>query len=86
MQGSLEKFKTGSTTMPICNASDFNQLLTELPNMFNFPTNLRIDLINDLREIRNSSGHSGETKTKQNAIDYLKKANDFLDKWIAEKK
>ncbi|TQM49613.1 hypothetical protein BDE36_1333 [Arcticibacter tournemirensis] len=78
MQTQLENFVKGS----ICNPLLPNSLMT----IFNVPTNLRIDLIQDLRVIRNDAGHSGQTKTKQNAIDYIQKANDFMDSWIAEVK
>lgn len=86
MQGSLEKFKNGTTTLPSCSNAELAQLPTELINMFSTPTNIGIDLIDDLREIRNSAGHAGLTKTRQDAINYIQKANDFLDKWIAEKR
>ncbi|WMX14917.1 hypothetical protein [Aureispira sp. CCB-E] len=86
MQGSLEKFKYGSTELQHCNTSHFSQLVVELENQFNSPMNLKIDLIDYLRNVRNSAGHSGTTKTKQEAINYIEKVNDFLDKWILEKK
>ncbi len=86
MQGSLEKFKFDTATAAPCSNLEYAQLPTVLTDMFNVPTNLRIDLINDLRETRNSAGHAGLTKTKQEAIDYINTANEFLDSWIAEKK
>ena len=86
MQGSLEKFKNGSSTLPKCSPSEFAQLQVELANRFNSPSDLKINLIDDIRDIRNSSGHSGALKTKQNAINYIEKVNEFLDKWISEKK
>lgn len=88
MQGYFEIFKTGSTTINKfkINQSYKNQLQTELTNNFHNPLDLKIDLLNDIRDIRNDAGHSGPTKTKQNAIDYIDKVNEFLDKWIMEKK
>ena len=86
MQGSLEKFKNGNSTLPKCSPSEFAQLQVELANRFNSPSDLKINLIDDIRDIRNSSGHSGALKTKQNAINYIEKVNEFLDKWISEKK
>lgn len=86
MQGSLEKYKSGFTTMPQCDPIEFKQLQSEMTNRFNNPMDLKIELLNDIRKIRNDAGHPGQTKTKQNAIDYIDKVNDFLDKWIMEKK
>jgi len=90
MQAPIEKILTGSTALTgalgFSTNAEKNILNTELTNTFLDPTNLRVVLLNDLREIRNSAGHSGQTKTKQQAIDYIRNANDFLDKWIAEKK
>lgn len=87
MQGSLEKLINGTTTIPdTCNATEFTQLPLVLTNMFRNYTNLRYDLINDLREIRNSASHAGHTKTKQEAIDYIQNAQDFLVRWVAEMK
>lgn len=80
----------GSMQVQLVNFINGNAYEALLPNslttLFNVPTNLRIDLIEDLRVIRNDAGHAGQTKTKQEAIDYIQKANDFLDRWIAEKK
>lgn len=86
MRGSLETFKNGRSTLPSCSRSELAQLHFELTNLFNIPTNLRIDLLNELREERNSAGHAGVSKTKQDAVDYIEKANDFLVVWINEKK
>jgi hypothetical protein len=86
MQGSLEKFKSGNSTLTICSPSEFAQLQIELANRFNSPSDLKIHLIDDIRDIRNSSGHAGQTKTKHDAINYIEKVNKFLDKWILEKK
>ena len=87
MQGSLEKFKSGTTLQTnYCSSSQLSQLQVELQNRFHYPLNLKIELLDNLRIIRNSAGHSGQTKTKQEAIDYIQEVNDFLDKWIFEKK
>ena len=40
---------------------------------------LKIELLDDIRKIRNDSGHSGHTKNKQDAINYIQNVNDFLD-------
>ena len=85
-QGALEKFKTGTSVQSTYSSSVLSLLPTELNNRFNNPTNLKIELLNDIRETRNASGHSGQTKTKQEAIDYIDKVNDFLAKWISEMK
>lgn len=85
-QGALEKFKTGTTVQSTYSNSILSLLPTELNNRFNNPTNLKVESLNDIRKIRNASGHSGQTKTKQDAIDYIEIVNDFLDKWISEKK
>lgn len=85
-QGALEKYKTGiSVQSTYCN-SILRLLPAELSNRFNNPIDLKIELLNEIREVRNSSGHSGQTKTKLEAINYIEKVNDFLDKWISEKK
>jgi len=85
-QGALEKFKTGTSVQGTYSNSVLSILRAELNNRFNDPTALKIELLNEIREIRNASGHSGQTKTKQEAIDYIENVNDFLDKWISEKK
>jgi len=85
MQGSMEKVLFGSTLQPTCSATRLRQLTSLIPSTFNTTANLRMDLIDDLRTIRNSAGHAGQTKTKQEAEDYIQNANLFLDEWIAEK-
>ncbi len=85
-QGALEKFKTGTSVQRTYSNNILSLLSVELSNRFNNPTDLKIELLNEIREVRNSSGHSGQTKTKQEAISYIEKVNDFLDKWISEKK
>lgn len=84
MQGSLENYKLGTTTLPKCTPAEFIQLQTELANKFNSPSDLKIHLINNIREIRNASGHSGRTKSRQDALDYITIVNEFIDKWIFE--
>ncbi|MCX2450076.1 AAA family ATPase [Pedobacter sp. PLR] len=90
MQAPIEKILTGTTALTralgFSTNAEKNSLNTELSNTFLNPANLRIDLLDDLREIRNSAGHPGHMKTKEQAINYIRNANDFLDKWIAEKK
>lgn len=84
MQGSLEKFKNMTTTMAPCSNVDYAYLPGQLLSMFVNPNNLRIDLLNDLRDVRNSAGHSGHVKNYQEALDYIHKAGEFLDAWILE--
>ncbi len=86
MQGSLEKFKTGTYNVNPCSNADFEQLVIELGNKFNNPMNLKIELLQDLREIRNSVAHAGESKAKQDALAYLQLAKEFLESWTNEKK
>jgi AAA15 family ATPase/GTPase len=86
MQGSLEKLMNGTTTFDTCNAAELIQLPIELTNMFNSYSNLRYDLVNDIRDIRNDASHAGHKKTKQDAIDYITMVGEFLDRWISEKK
>jgi AAA15 family ATPase/GTPase len=86
MQKLMEKFQTPSKSIKAQYNAAYGLLAPELNRQFNVPENLKIDLINNLREIRNSAGHAGHTKSQQDANAYITKANDFLDKWIAEKK
>lgn len=86
MQGPLEKFKNGTTTLPLCSAREYAQLQIELANKFNTPSDLKINLLDDIRKTRNSAVHSGQTNSKQDALDYILMVNDFIDKWIIEKK
>ena len=85
-QGSLEKYKTGTTNQSPLSNNELIQLPTEMTNRFTNPYSLKIELLEDIRVGRNESGHSGHTKTKQDAIEYIDKVNEFLDKWISEKK
>ncbi|MCR5862562.1 AAA family ATPase [Flavobacterium sp. J372] len=57
---------------------------TQLRSTFVNHTNLKVGLLDRLRKRRNESGHPGHTKTRQDAVDYIRDANDFLDKWIGE--
>ena len=84
-QKALENFKN-PTNQCSFSSGEFNLLIAELAIRFVNPTDLKIELLDDIREIRNSAGHSGQTKTKQDAVDYINIVNDFLDKWIIEKK
>ncbi len=85
-QGSLEKYKTGTTTQSPLSRIELVQLPSEMSNRFKNPKSLKIELLEEIRVGRNDSGHSGQTKTKQEAINYIEKVNEFLDKWILEKK
>ncbi|MDR6563749.1 MULTISPECIES: DUF3696 domain-containing protein [unclassified Arcicella] len=85
-QGSLEKYKTGTTTQSPFSNNELVQLPSEMSNRFENPQSLKIELLEEIRVGRNDSGHSGQTKTKQDAINYIEKVNEFLDKWILEKK
>ncbi len=85
-QGSLEKYKTGTTTQSPLSNIELVQLPSEMANRFKNPLSLKIELLEEIRVGRNDSGHSGQTKTKQEAINYIEKVNEFLDKWILEKK
>ena len=69
------------------NGNAYDALLpSSLTALFNVPTNLRIDLIEELRVVRNDAGHAGPFKVKQDALNYIQTANEFLDRWIAELK
>lgn len=85
-QGALEKYKTGTSIQGTYSNNELSTLPTVLSSRFNNPTDLRIELLNEIRKKRNNAGHSGQTNTKLQAIDYIDKANEFLDKWIDEKK
>lgn len=78
MEISLKNFFNGTI--------DYPQLPTLLNNMFIAPAALRIDLLEDIRKIRNSAAHAGATKTRQEALDYIAETKDFLDNWIATQK
>lgn len=86
MQGSLEKLINNATSLKTCSNAELASLSVELPNVFNTPMNLRVNLLQDFRTKRNLAAHSGHTNTKQAAIDYIQKANDFLDTWLIELK
>ena len=61
-------------------------LPSSLTALFNVPTNLKINLIENLRKIRNDAGHPGRIMDRQAALDYIQIANEFLDSWILELK
>jgi hypothetical protein len=86
MQKCLEKLTNPSISLDGRYQNGFNGLQAELKRVFNVPGNLRIDLIEDLRQIRNDAGHAGVTKSKQDALNYIAKADEFLEKWLIEKK
>lgn len=85
MQGSMEKFKTGRYNVNPCSNAHYEQLRIELENRFNSPLNLKIELLQALREKRNSVAHAGESKTKDDALAYVQLAKEFLDSWTSEK-
>lgn len=86
MQGSLEKFKGITINVGACSNSDYTLLPGQLASMFHNPMNLKIELLQYLRDIRNSASHAGTTKSKHEAIDYIQNARDFLNGWIIEMK
>lgn len=82
MQGSLEKFKSGANTIPaVCNNSEFSILLSLLPNIFEDPFELEIELIDDLRKKRNEVAHPGLIMTKTDAEEYVEDMKQFLTSW-----
>ncbi|WP_353151520.1 AAA family ATPase [Chryseobacterium sp.] len=78
MQERLEKFKSG-TRIP-------NELRMALTSKFYDPRNLKVELIDNLRSVRNDSGHSGLKKSKIDALQYIEEFNTFFDSWIAQLK
>lgn len=86
MQGSLEKYKFGTTTIKTCTTAQYLLLQNQLPVIFNTPIDLKIELIDDLRDKRNEAAHPGPMKTKAEALAYINKTEDFLKKWIELKK
>jgi AAA15 family ATPase/GTPase len=86
MQANLETFKSGVTVIQRFRIANVQTFRRELNRRFTTPTNLKIELLHDLRDKRNLSGHPGHVKTRQDAIAYITKANEFLNSWIAEKK
>lgn len=86
MQKCLERLTDTTVNIRRDYQNGFNGLSAELTRVFNGPGNLRIDLIDDIREIRNSAGHAGQVKSKQDAIAYIQKVNQFLTVWTNEKK
>lgn len=86
MQGSLEHFKSLSTTMPRCSNAELPVLTVELNAIFNMPSDLKIELLDDLRLKRNEAAHPGMLKTKTEAAAYITLTNEFLKKWTELKK
>ncbi|WP_452231774.1 DUF3696 domain-containing protein [Lacinutrix sp. MEBiC02595] len=86
MQGTLEKFKSIRINTSAISNVDYPKFLVELIANFNTPSDLKIELIDDLRVKRNEAAHPGPIKTKAEAIAYINKTNDFLIKWIELKK
>jgi AAA15 family ATPase/GTPase len=78
MQTQLQNYLNGNAHSPMLPGS--------LATLLNAPLNIRVDLIDNLRLIRNDAGHAGHTKTKQDALGYIGDAELFLDRWIAELK
>lgn len=88
MQAYLEKIlllKSSISNIKI-NSKECSIVANELALQFKAQKNLKIKLINTIRNERNDAGHAGYTKTKQEALDYIKKVDEFLDAWISEKK
>lgn len=86
MQGSLEMYKFSTTSMVRCSNLELPLLQIEMSAIFNTPSDLKIELLDYLREKRNDAAHPGSAKTKADAVDYITKVNDFLTKWIELKK
>lgn len=86
MQGSLEKYKVGRSILKTCSPPQYRLLQSKLPLIFNTPTNLKVELIEDLRAKRNEAAHPGPARTKAEALAYMNKTEDFLKKWIELKK
>lgn len=86
MQGSLEKYKFGTPTVQGCTVAQYLLLQSQLPTIFNTPTDLKVELIEDLRVKRNEAAHPGPVRTKAEALAYINKTEDFIKKWIELKK
>ncbi|KFC33385.1 hypothetical protein FF18_09080 [Elizabethkingia anophelis] len=82
MQSFLKEFKNGRVN---CGLRDFNNMRSRIPTIFTNPRNLKINLIQNLRTWRNSAAHAGQTKSRQQAENYIQVANEFLTRWISEK-
>lgn len=82
MQGSLEKFKFANSLLGPCSNTEYSSLLTELNALFITPRDLKIELLQDLRNERNDAAHPGLVKTKAEAEAYMSIADQFLIKWI----
>ncbi|MCO7186090.1 AAA family ATPase [Tenacibaculum sp. XPcli2-G] len=86
MQGSLEEIFQMNTGMVRCSNQQLPLLRSELINYFDDFNNLKISLLNNIREVRNMSGHSGQTKNKSEALSYISEVESFLNTWINEMK
>lgn len=84
MQGSLSTIFTIPTPLPRCNARELSLLNSEISSKFVNPSNLRIDLLEDIRVNRNLAGHAGQTMTKLEAEAYIQSVDQFLDSWLAD--
>ena len=86
MTNSLKCFKNEQRLSNQCSITESETLKDVMKNRFKNPTNLKIDLLDELTKDRNSAAHPGDVKTKQEAENYISKVNKFLKKWIEEKK
>lgn len=87
MQGVLEKFKFGTTSItPPCTNREITSITAGLLATFNNSGSLKIELLADLRKERNEVAHPGITKAESEALNYVIKANDFLREWTQLKK
>nr|WP_315221561.1 AAA family ATPase [uncultured Flavobacterium sp.] len=86
MQGSLEKFKFGTSSVSPCSNVKYPLVVQEFNSDFNTPMDLKIEMLDDLRKKRNGAAHAGSLKNKAEAIDFINKTNVFLHKWIDLKK
>lgn len=85
MQGTLEKLINGNTALATCGAQEMLDLQSILLNDFDNHADLKVDLIEDLRNVRNTAGHAGSIISESNARLYILKINEFFDEWIAQK-
>lgn len=82
IQGSLEKFKSGTNTISsVCSSSEFGILSSLMPTIFEDPFELQIEMIDDLRKKRNEVAHPGLIMTKTNAEEYMEDMKQFLSSW-----
>lgn len=62
------------------------KLRTKINNLFKNSLNKTYLYDKEIAKKRNESAHSGQTKTRQDALDYIETANEFLENWINSKK